>query len=123
MLRRTALTRGVAFCLVVFMAACSTWRPYTLPSPPQTELPGRVRLTLQGGGMVTLTDPYLEGDSVWAGLTGPTSMLRVPASRVAGIEASEAPGEGAKVLGFLSSVVLVAAVAAGVGMSRAWGGS
>ena len=66
MYRTTALTRCLALCLVVSMAACTTWQPYTLP--PDGSLPTRLRLESHDGEQVIVRRPTLEGDSALVGI-------------------------------------------------------
>ena len=79
----------VAFAALVFLAACTTWKPYTL-APHQQDLPDIVRVTLNTGEQKEIYEPELQGDSLLVGHDNrpkAVSVTRaVPLGRIQSIE-------------------------------------
>lgn len=91
-LRPNASVRGravFAFAALVLLAACTTWKPYTL-TPGSQDLPGIVRVTLDSGEQVEIYEPELQGDTLLVGHDNrplAVSVTRVASlSRIRGIE-------------------------------------
>ncbi|UCC25377.1 MAG: hypothetical protein JSU98_16885 [Gemmatimonadales bacterium] len=107
---RSFSVRITAACLLVTMAACTTWDPIQMPVGPQAELPRQIRLTLHDGERVVLETPYLEGDSVYVGLVDRAEARRVPVAAVARVEEGQDAPQALKFLAVVGGVVLFLAV-------------
>ena len=53
-------------CLVLLLAACTTWQPVTTPTPldSTTRLKGNVRVTIMGGQTKIGNDPFVRGEQL-----------------------------------------------------------
>ena len=118
MVKNRALVRAIASCLLVTVTACTTWQPLSPPAGPTTGLPEQLRLTLHTGETVTLRTPYLEGDSVYVGLTGPAEARRVPVTSVALVEEGHGPSGGVGFLALIGGIALFAAVVTAISASQ-----
>lgn len=89
MLHSSRGSRVVACLLLGTMSACHTWQPYRPVTPADTELPTRIRFSLDSGESIELTRPRLEGDSVYVGEVSPLRITRVPVASVVSMESAQ----------------------------------
>ena len=87
---RTSLSiRITAACLLLAMAACTTWQPYPYELERGTGLPERIRVNLVTSESVQLASPFLEGDTTLVGRVRTRSSAvsrRVPLRDVSSLE-------------------------------------